>query len=356
MNAKQPYATAAGTIRSEDDFLSLIAATFPATHPALVLGRGDDCAEIACPQQLAVSTDLFIEDVHFRRSYFTPEEIGHKAIAINLSDMAAAGARPIGLSIGLTTALPFSRATAEGLVRGMAAIATEYNVALTGGDLSAGPNLSLCVTVWGAPTTEDTGQALATVQSSAPLFLRRGPVRSGHVLFVCGRLGLARTGLLLLEEHGRSAIKTSPAACTAHLRPTPLVKAGLALASLLPHATCCLMDISDGLARDLPRMLHAYGQNAGAEITMDETDNDFIHSEVTSLAIARGVSPTVFAFRGGEDYALLGACPESVFPLVQKVLTKENTPLRRIGIVTDKPGITLNGAPVTEAGFDHFEK
>ena len=346
--------TTTPALASEDDFLALIAASFPAGHPSLILGRGDDCAEIACPAQMAVSTDLFVEDTHFRLRYFTPEEIGHKAIAVNLSDMAAAGARPLGLSVGLTTPVPFLRETATGLVKGMASIAEKYNVALTGGDLSQGPNLALCVTVWGAPggTAPDSTQANEKTQAAS--FLRRGPVRAGDALFVCGRLGLARAGLLMLEETGRAAVKTNPAACAAHLAPTPLVDAGLALARLLPGTVCRLMDVSDGLARDLPRMLCAYGQKAGAEIILDENDVEFLHPEVTAYARSRGISPAAFAFRGGEDYALLGSCAADAFPLVREALEGCEYPLRRIGTVTGKPGITLNSAPVRDAGFDHF--
>ena len=89
------------TITSEDDFLALIAAKFPNEHQSLVLGRGDDCAEIACPPQMAVSTDLFVEDVHFRRSYFSPFAIGHQDLAVTFRYLAPARARPAGFSLWL---------------------------------------------------------------------------------------------------------------------------------------------------------------------------------------------------------------------------------------------------------------
>ena len=81
---------------SEDSILACLARHFPATHPSLLLGRGDDCAVLKAGTPLCVSSDLFLEDVHFRRSYFTPEEIGHKALAVNVSDIAACGGRPPG--------------------------------------------------------------------------------------------------------------------------------------------------------------------------------------------------------------------------------------------------------------------
>ena len=86
---------------SEDSILACLARHFPATHPSLLLGRGDDCAVLKAGTPLCVSSDLFLEDVHFRRSYFTPEEIGHKALAVNVSDIAACGGRPLAFTLAL---------------------------------------------------------------------------------------------------------------------------------------------------------------------------------------------------------------------------------------------------------------
>lgn len=86
---------------SEDSILACLARHFPATHPSLLLGRGDDCAVFRAGTPLCVSSDLFLEDVHFRRSYFTPEEIGHKALAVNVSDIAACGGRPVAFTLAL---------------------------------------------------------------------------------------------------------------------------------------------------------------------------------------------------------------------------------------------------------------
>lgn len=331
-------------ITSEDDYLSLIASLFPNTHESLILGRGDDCAEIACPPQMAVSTDLFVENVHFRRSYFSPFEIGYKALAVNISDIAAAGAKPLGVSVGLVVPVPFPRAEAEGILKGMLHAAQNHNVALTGGDLSKGDRLTFCVTVWGAPTIPET---------TAPRFLRRGPVSPEDALFVCGRIGLARAGLLLLEKHGLAAKKSHPAACGAHLMPEPLVRAGTALASV---PGCRLMDVSDGLARDLPRMLAAYGPAhgimRGADIAIPE---QALHPEVVASARSVGEDPARFAFLGGEDYALLGSCPpEQLGTAADAVRNAGDTPFLALGSVTENPGILLNKTAMADTGFDHF--
>jgi len=91
---------------SEDSILACLARHFPATHPSLLLGRGDDCAVLKAGTPLCVSSDLFLEDVHFRRSYFTPEEIGHKALAVNVSDIAACGGRPLAFTLALMMWMP----------------------------------------------------------------------------------------------------------------------------------------------------------------------------------------------------------------------------------------------------------
>jgi thiamine-monophosphate kinase len=337
-------------IISEDDFLALIAEKFPNTHPFVILGRGDDCAEIACPPQMAVSTDLFVEDAHFRRRYFSPFETGYKALAVNISDMVAAGAKPLGVSVGLVVPVPFKREEAEGIIDGMAKAASDFDIALTGGDLSRGDKLSFCVTIWGAPAGFVPGGNTHGVKNGETAFLRRGPVNEGDALFLCGQVGLARVGLLCFEEKGRAATLEYPASCRAHLMPEPLVQAGLLLAG---HSSCRLMDVSDGLLRDLPRMLKAYGMSYGARVELPDTA---LHPETIGFAESRKENPTIFAFTGGEDYALLGSCSEKECMLIEEAMKRQPGMPRflRIGTVTREPGITLNGTPLTATGFDHF--
>lgn len=327
-------------IISEDDFLTLIAEKFPNEHPSLILGRGDDCAEISCPPHMAISTDLFVEDVHFRRNYFSLFEIGYKALAVNISDIAAAGAKPLGVSTGLVVPVPFKREDAVSLIDGMAKAAADHDIALTGGDLSRGDKLSICVTIWGK----------SAVKNGEGAFLRRGPVTEGDILFVCGHIGLARAGFLSLEEKGRSAMLEYPAACKAHLMPEPLVQTGLLLAEA---PSCRLMDISDGLLRDLPRMLKAYGVSYGAAVHIHEAA---LHPETVAFAKKQKENAALFAFTGGEDYALLGSCSEKDGILIEEAMgRRENMPrFLRIGNVTGQPGIILNEKPLSMTGFDHF--
>ncbi|NCC26016.1 MAG: AAA family ATPase, partial [Deltaproteobacteria bacterium] len=200
------------TVASEQEFLDLLDRFFPNAGPGLVRGRGDDAAVIDGFERLCLTTDLFVEDVHFRRRYFTPRDIGHKALAVNLSDLAAMGARPMGFTLCLTVP-PGSpdKSWWEELFAGMADLAARHGVLLVGGDLSRGPSLSLAVTAWGP--------------SARPLC--RAQARTGDLVFLVDSIGLARTGLTVLERGMNPA--DWPTSVAAHLRPRPLVAEGLAL-------------------------------------------------------------------------------------------------------------------------------
>jgi len=314
-------------LSSENDFLALIDRHFPADHPHLRLGRGDDCAVITCPPEMCVTTDLFLEDVHFRRSYFSAADVGHKALAVNLSDVSAMGARPLGFSLGLTIPAGLPDAWWEEMFSGMAGLAGEAGVALTGGDLSAGGKVGLCLTVWGAPPPGGR-------------FLRRRQGLPGDVLFLVGEVGLARTGLHLLEAGAEAS--AYPASKAAHLRPGLHLGAALAL-STAPGVRG-LMDVSDGLAMDLPRFL---APGTGADLRLAPAD---LHPEIVAYTTAHGRDPVRWAVRGGEDYALLGACAPDAWPELAATLPGA----RAIGAVTSCPGLFLSGRPLDLAGFDHF--
>ena len=325
---------------SEDHILARIASHFPNEGPDVLLGRGDDCAVLGVSGPLCVSTDLFMEDVHFRRSYFTPEDIGWKALAVNLSDLAADGARSMGFTVGLSLPPDADMALVDGLCAGMAELAAQASVPLVGGDLSRADKLHLCLTVF--------GQAEKT--------LLRGEAQPGDVIFLIGRTGLARAGLLLLEERGRAALNEWPIPCEAHLRPAPRLKEGMRLSRLAADwgrekgdPTCGrlgLMDLSDGLARDLPRLV---GPGMGADIDMPMP-----HTEILRFMRSRNEAEPVaaakrHAFLGGEDYALIGTCAPELAVHVM-VANAETTML---GKVTEGGVIRVDGVPVS-GGFDHF--
>lgn len=343
-------------LHSEDDILSCINSFFPTQHHSMPLGRGDDCAVLKTPQRICVSTDLFLEDIHFRQSYFTPEEIGHKALAVNISDIAAMGAKPLAFSMGLMLPKNMRRASLEGMMRGMAELAKKHDIALSGGDISRAASLGFSITIY--------GEAQDSMPNKQGHFLQRGVCQEGDIIFLIGDVGLARVGLLSLESMGRRACELYPTACRAHLMPQPLIEMGLMLAEYAHLGERLgLMDLSDGLARDLSRLL---GHSMGADIVFDSKD---LHADIIAFAkheveqghehmnhedvLQRAVHHT---FMGGEDYALLGTCSPTLFEKIQERWAKNIKPnyqVRSIGTV--KHGhITLNGHIVHESGFDHF--
>ncbi|MDD6088790.1 MAG: thiamine-phosphate kinase [Desulfovibrionaceae bacterium] len=323
-----------GRLLSEDHVLGLIDSFFPNAADSIAVGRGDDCAVIRTDKNLCISTDLFLEDVHFRRSYFRPEEIGARALAVNVSDLAGSGAEPLGFTLGL--ALP-PKADSEflcGILRGMAGMAAWSGISLVGGDLSSAERLHFCITVFG--------------RADHP-FLRRQAVPEDVIFYVPGTpLGLAALGLKLLEEKGRAdAEGLSPRAVAAHLRPEPCLGAARRLRSFAERHDLFqrigLMDVSDGLARDLPRLI---GKNRGASIKLENPDAELLRHEAET-----GESAFKLMLSGGEAYGLLGTCPKSFFSDLQSDLP-ETCPL---GLVRNEPFVTVNGRILPpDSGFDHF--
>ncbi len=364
------------TALSEEHILQVLEKYFPNRHPSLVLGRGDDCSIVRTQGNMCVSTDLFMEDVHFRTSYFSPQDVGHKALAVNISDIAAMGARPTAFSLGLAFPPHTEIAWLEGLFEGMARLAQKHNLVLSGGDLSKANVLTLCITIWGeSANTKNFGE------TTAP-FLTRGGAMPGDILFIVGDIGLARIGLEELEKHGSKAKEQWPAACAAHLCPEPQTEAGLILArSSLQVRPPVLMDVSDGLSRDIPRLLGmsetqlSSTQSSSAQLLHEapntsNANSKAFHKSLHSSLGAQIVLPTALlheevlrharmhdrcaaeqAWFGGEDYALLGACVPKLLPILHAALPK----LRSIGTLTDRGYIELNGETITSCGgFDHF--
>lgn len=316
---------------SEDEFLAAISARFPNEHPHMVLGRGDDCAVLDCPPNVALTTDLFVEDVHFRRSYFSPSDTGYKALAVNVSDIAGMGGEPLGFSLGLAGPPDTPAAYWEGVLDGMAGLASSLDLPLVGGDLNACAKVVLAVTIWGR-------------QGPGGRFLRRGRAAAGDVLFMVGDAGLARVGLEALERFGPDAARDWPEAVAAHLRPAVRVEQGLTLGNM--RGVRSLMDVSDGLARDLPRFL---GPGMGANLAVDP---ETLHPEVLAWAGRTGRDPVRLALQGGEDYALLGACPRPFF----LDLFGHLPDAWPVGEARAGGDILLNGEPLGLVGFDHFSE
>jgi thiamine-monophosphate kinase len=299
------------------------------------LGVGDDCALLAPKpgMQLAVSTDMLVEGRHFL-STTDPCKLGHKALAVNLSDLAACGAVPLAFTLAL--ALPEANAAwLEPFSRGLLALADDFDCELVGGDTTRGP-LNICITVFGEVPA---GQAL----------LRSG-ARAGDEIYVSGTLGDARLAL----EVFRGGLSVPAAAFeTARARmdqPTPRVALGQALRGLASAA----IDISDGLLGDLGHVLQQ--STVGARIDVDAAYGLLGASNTAGLPAERQLE---FVLAGGDDYELAFTAPAARRADVEATAKASGTVVTRIGVIEREPGLRLvdgAGNRVTRSygSFDHF--
>lgn len=293
-------------------------------------GVGDDCAEVPeGPGTLMVSSDLSLEGRHFRREWLTLEEIGWRATAAALSDLAATGARATGALLSLGVPPGMDDAAVATLMGGVGAALGQADAVLLGGDLSASEQWILDVTVLG--------------RAERPV--SRAGARPGDGLWVTGRLGAARSALV----QWRAGREPDGDSRRAFAHPVPRLDIGMALARAGARA---MLDLSDGLGGDAPHLASASG--AGMEISLDLLP---LAPGVAAGAALEGSAPAVFAGRGGEDYELLAAMPAGFGPEQAEQLARATgVPLARIGTVREGSGarFRLAGSEVRLAGFDHF--
>ncbi|MCX2863988.1 thiamine-phosphate kinase [Paucibacter sp. PLA-PC-4] len=303
-------------------------------QPGVPVGIGDDCAVIAATpgMQWLVSTDMLVEGRHFL-STVVPERLGHKALAVNLSDLAACGARPRAF----TLALAMPRADEQflaGFARGMFSLADAHGIALVGGDTTAGP-LNICITVMGE------------VPAGAAL-LRSGG-QAGDDLYVSGTLGDARLALEVFR--GMAALDSGEdfeRARRAMECPTPRVALGQALRGIAHSA----IDVSDGLLGDLGHLLKR--SNLGATLLADRLPRSALLAR-QPLALQR-----LCTLAGGDDYELVFSAPATARAAVQAAAAACGTPVTLIGRLEAEPGLRVlddqsQVLPQTPAAFDHFK-
>lgn len=304
------------------------------------LGVGDDCALLApAPgMQLAVSSDMLVQGRHFFADV-DPSLLGHKALAVNLSDLAACGAKPLAFTLALS--LPSADAAwCEAFAAGMFALAEQHDCELVGGDTTAGP-LNICITVFGEVPA---GHAL----------LRSG-AKAGDDIWVSGHLGDARLALdVLLGTH------TLPPDLLAATRsrleqPTPRVALGLALRGIATSA----LDVSDGLLGDLQHILDASGTGA----TIDVSTTTSLIAAYAQLQHSDSFLDRDYLYQctlaGGDDYELCFTAPAAARDAVLLAASASATAVTRIGAIEAAPGLRLvdgGGEPVSTrfASFDHF--
>jgi thiamine-monophosphate kinase len=297
------------------------------------LGVGDDCALLApAPgMQLAVSTDLLIEGRHFL-STVDPRRLGHKCLAVNLSDLAACGAKPLAFTLGL--ALPQAdEAWLAPFAQGLLALADQHGCELVGGDTTRGP-LAISITIFGEVPT---GQAL----------LRSG-ARPGDEVWVSGTLGDARLALEVFRGTRQVPQAVFEAARQRMECPTPRVALGLALRGVASAA----IDVSDGLVGDLGHVLTASG--VGASLRTEQVAA--LPGQAPALS---GQDRLDFALAGGDDYELAFTAAAAARDAVLAAGRASGTAVTCIGTIEAAPGLRLVDAagqsvmrPV--AAFDHF--
>ncbi|MEO9176863.1 MAG: thiamine-phosphate kinase [Gaiellales bacterium] len=308
---------------SEDVLLARLVRQLGARNPAVELGIGDDAAVLS--GGWCTSIDLLIEDVHFRLHTTSARDLGWKAIAVNLSDLAAMGADPVCALVGLGLPAGMPAEQLDELFAGFDACAATYGAQVVGGDMSRAPVLTLSVTVMG--------------RAERPA--RRDGAVPGDVVCVTGPLGGSRAGLSLLEGL-ELELPERATLVERHVRPRPRVAEGRALAAR-SHA---MMDLSDGLATDARRLALASGH--AVRIDLDRVP---VQAGVELVARVAGREPGWFAASGGEDYELVTALPRAA-------LAGMDFELYEVGEIEAGPAgairFTGAGADDPPRGYDHL--
>ena len=314
----------------------------PATHNTrAVLGVGDDCALLqpAPGMQLAISSDMLVEGRHFL-STVDPATLGHKALAVNLSDLAACGAKPLAFTLALS--LPRAdQAWLEPFSRGLLALADAHGCELVGGDTTQGP-LNICITVFGEVPP---GQAL----------LRSG-ARVGDDLYVSGTLGDARLALEVFRGTLAVPGEVFTAARARMEQPTPRVALGQALRGIASSA----IDISDGLVGDLGHILRASGVGAVIDTSIAIKSIAYCAHPPCAKPLFDAEKQLELVLAGGDDYELAFTAPASQRDAVLAAAQASQTRVTRIGQIEANPGLRLvdgQGQSVQRqfVSFDHFK-
>jgi thiamine-monophosphate kinase len=326
----------------------LIARYFKRPPGRAAQGVGDDCAllQTSPGTQLAISSDMLVEGRHFL-STVDPCKLGHKALAVNLSDLAACGAKPLAFTLAL--ALPLSdEVWLAQFSKGLFALADTHDCELIGGDTTRGP-LNICITVFGeVPVLSGRSQALL-----------RSDAKVGDDLYVSGTLGDAR---LALEVFRGTRSVPAPVFEAARLRmeqPTPRVALGMALRGIATAA----IDISDGLVGDLGHILKqsAVGATVDVDSVLTLVAARAYYTPANGLSGSE-ISPDQWrdlALAGGDDYELLFTAPLCARALVAAAAQTSQTPVTRIGQIDKGRGLRLidgegYAVPNSYSSFDHF--
>jgi thiamine-monophosphate kinase len=302
--------------------------------PRVVLGSGDDAAIARPDGATATSVDAVVEGVHFRREHATLAQIGGKALATALSDLAAMGAEPGEAYVFLGVPPELDEQGCLELLDGMLEVAAASGTTLAGGDVSRAPALTVATTVVGHAATPGD-------------LVTRSGARPGEVLAVTGELGGAAAGLLLLEAGADGSAHVELVA--RQLEPRPRLAAGRALARA---GATAMIDLSDGLAGDARHL--AASSRVALEIEAAALP---LAAGAREVATAADRDPLELAASGGEDYELLVALPAERYGPAAAAVAATGTVLTRIGEVREGEGVEIRrpgGEPLRTTGFDQL--
>jgi thiamine-monophosphate kinase len=309
----------------------------------VVIGVGDDAAvlDISGDQLLVATCDAQVEDTHFRLHRTSPRDIGRRVLAVNLSDIAAMGARPRFALISLLLPPTLDVAVLDGIYAGLREEAAQFDVTLVGGNIARNAErLIIDITLLGTGTRNK--------------LLRRDTAKAGEVVMVTGSLGAAAAGLLVLEDE-QLAAKIAPESLVgvlaAQRTPTPQVAAGQWLAQ---HGVTTGIDVSDGLAADLSHICEA--SSVGVQIEAEALP---IQPEVVTIAALAGREPQDLALFGGEDYELVFTVPaDRAGILAHDLFVATGVTATAIGTICEGSAMTLlrqgKPFPLGSSGWDHL--
>ncbi len=297
-----------------------------AMRAGVTIGIGDDAAVLDTDPPLLAAHDMLVEGEHFTRSTVSAGDVGYKAVAVNLSDIAAMGGLPMAVLVGLGLPDEVTDADVTAFYEGAENLAARHGVTIAGGDLTRSSVITVGVSVIGRMPLD-----------MEPV-LRSG-ARPGDVIAVTGRLGASAAGLALLQNPLLDVGQGRDALLIAHTRPTPRVRAGITLAEM---GATAMMDCSDGLAIDIRRLAAASGVTAVVDLDAAPRAD-----HVDAVAQALGHDPVEFATTGGEDYELIMTGPAEVVDRARDVI---EPPLTVVGRIEEGPGsavFRIGGATVT---------
>jgi thiamine-monophosphate kinase len=300
----------------------------------LLVGIGDDAAvwQPSRSHRSVITTDALVEGVHFTRAAMSAADAGHRALASNLSDIAAMGAKPVLATIAFGTGAADEAWILE-CYRGIAALAVRTGCAIAGGDIVRAPAITIAITIVG----EVRPSNLKT----------RAGMHPGDTIAVTGPLGASRAGLAVSAEPQPAGDPDALAALAAFRTPEPRLAEGRWLAA--SRNVRAMMDTSDGLSTDLARLARASGTGATIETIP-------VAAAAQAIAQRSGANPEQWALDGGEDFELLVAVATRAFShLAGRFHARFGRPLLRVGVATAEGGVRFaDGRAVTSAGWDHL--